>query len=189
MTLMAIDRFLRIYLNIKYNIIWSPQMTKFTLICALAICFLSYIPSLIVELRNPKSVGKALIYFINPTFHLAFLIVASCSYFYTIKDVLRHRKTKKRIEKHLEQNNRVAHHKYSKNRLLLLAPTLIILTKSVCGCPKFYYIIHRTRTYPTICIRYSSCDGANCFHCRCYDLYIQSECSHMIQRRNSIHAA
>ena len=137
MTLMAIDRFLRIYLNIKYNIIWSPQMTKFTLICALAICFLSYIPSLIVELRNPKSVGKALIYFINPTFHLAFLIVASCSYFYIIKDVLRHRKTKKRIEKHLEQNNRVAHHKYSKNRLLLLAPTLIILTKSVCGCPKF----------------------------------------------------
>ena len=188
-TLMAIDSFLRIYLIIKYDILWSPQMTKFTLICLLAICFLSYIPSLTVELRNPKSLGKALIYYINPTFHLAFLIVASCSYFYIIKDVLRHRKTKKRIEKHLEQNNRVVHHKYSKNRLLLLAPTLIILTKSVCGCPKFYYIIHRTRTFTTICIRHSSCDGANCFHCRCYDLYIQSECSHMIKRRNSIHPA
>ena len=138
MTLMAIDRFLRIYLNIKYNILSSPQMTKFTLICALAICFLSYIPSLIIELRNPKSPGKALIYYINPTFDLAFFIVASCSYFYITKDVLRRRKTKNWIEKHLEQNNRAVHHKHSKNRIQLLAPTLIILTKTICGCPKFH---------------------------------------------------
>ena len=132
MTLMAIDRFLRTFLNIKYNILWSSQKTKFTLIFALAICFLSYIPSLIVELKNPMSLGKVLIYYINPSFDLTFFIVASCSYFYITKEVSRHRKTKKRIEKQLQQNNTVVHDKHSKNRFQLLLPTLIILT--------FYYL-------------------------------------------------
>ena len=138
MTLIAIDRFLEIYLNIKYDILWSPQKTKFTLIGAFAICFLSYIPSLIVELRNPTSLGKALIYYINPTLDLTFFIVASCSYFYITKEVLRHRKTRKQIEKQLEQNNRVVHRKQSKNRFKLLVPTLIILTFLLfVGAPNF----------------------------------------------------
>ena len=132
MTLVAIDQFLRIFLNIKYNILWSSQKTKFTLICALAIaiCFLSYIPSHIVEVKNPMSLGKALIYYINPTFDLTFFIVASCSYFYITKEVLRHRKTKKRIEKQLQQNNRVVHDKHTDfNHFHFF---------TICGCPKFH---------------------------------------------------
>ena len=78
------------------------------------------------------SLGKALIYYINPSLDLTFFIVASCSYFYITKEVSRHRKTKKRTEKQLQQNNTVVHDKHSKNRFQLLVPTLIILT--------FYYL-------------------------------------------------
>ena len=138
MTLMVIDRFLEVYLNIKYDILWLSQNTKFTLIRAFAICFLSYIPSLIVELRNPMSLGKALIYYINHTLDLTFFIVASCSYFYITKEVLRHRKTIKQIEKQLEKNSGIIHHKQSKNRFKLLPPALIILTFVLfVGAPNF----------------------------------------------------
>ena len=106
MAMIAIDRFLEIYLNIKYNIYWSVKKTKITLIVALAICFLSFIPLVVVALRDIDILVKLVAGYIFPALSLTFLIVVSLSYFYIIKQVLRHRKNTKRMQKQLQGNNK-----------------------------------------------------------------------------------
>lgn len=82
MTMIPIDRFMAIYLNIKYSIYWSPKKTKTILIGAGVICFFSSITLFIEELRNPLSSEKIILYFILPIFYLTFIIIVSFSYFY-----------------------------------------------------------------------------------------------------------
>ena len=92
MAMIPIDRFLAIYLNIKYSIYWSPKKTKTILIGAGVICFFSSITLLINELRNPLSTEKIILYFILPIFYLIFIIIVSFSYFYITRQVKRHRR-------------------------------------------------------------------------------------------------
>ena len=128
MAMIEIDRFLEIYLNIYYQAHWSPKKTKIILTGALTICFLSFIPSFVADEKNPQTVGKMLIYYVVPILELVFFIIASCTYLYITKEVLRHRKNTKRIQQQLQKNYIVVHHREPNNRFKLLVPTLIIVT-------------------------------------------------------------
>ena len=125
MYLITIDRFLEIYLNIKYNIMWSPKKTMFVILLALTLSFLSLIPSFVIGLRK-------ILFFVNvyilPILELIFIIAASVIYSYIIKKVLQYRRNNKRLREQLHENNKVVHHTNLKNPLKIFAPTLIIIT-------------------------------------------------------------
>ena len=138
MAMIAIDRFLEIYLNIKYNIYWSVKKTKITLIVALVICSILFIPLVIVAVRNIDSFVKVSAGYIFPILSLIFLVVASFSYYYIIKQVLIHRKNEKRMHEQLQGNSSTFHYKQSANKFKLFVPTLIIITYLLFMiCPNF----------------------------------------------------
>ena len=126
--MITVDRFLEIYLNIKYSIYWSVRKTNVVLIVALLMCCLLFIPLFIVHLRSATAFRKLVTYYIFPTLSLVFLIVFSFSYFYIIKQVLRHRKKTKQIQKQLRTNNTNLHCKQLNIRFRLFVPTLVIIT-------------------------------------------------------------
>ena len=128
MIMITVDRFLEIYLNIKYSIYWSVRKTNVVLIVALLMCCLLFIPLFIVHLRSATAFRKLVFYYIFPTLSLVFLIVFSFSYFYIIKQVLRHRKKTKQIQKQLRTNNTNLHCKQLNIRFRLFVPTLVIIT-------------------------------------------------------------
>ena len=129
MTLLTIERFLEIYLNIKYGLLCTPRKTKVVLLSTCIICFLAFIPGVFVSLNNPIYVGRTLVRFIYPVFEICFIIVATISYFYISKQVYKHRTKSKRLEKQLSQNNKVFHRKkLPSNSFRLFVPTLIVVT-------------------------------------------------------------
>ena len=128
MTCIVVDRFLEIYLNIKYNILWSSKKTKIVLLIGLVICCLLFIPFIIMELRNRYVTGDTLSRYIYPVIELVFIIIFSLSYFYIIRQVLKYRRNTKKLEKQLSKNSKVFYHKQSNNRFKLFVPTLIVVT-------------------------------------------------------------
>ena len=128
MTCIVVDRFLEIYLNIKYNILWSSKKTKIVLLIGLAICCLLFIPFIIMELRIGYITGDTVSLFIYPVIELIFVIIFSVSYFYIIRQVLRYRRNAKKLEKQLSRNSQIVHHKQSNNRFKLFVSTLIVVT-------------------------------------------------------------
>lgn len=76
--------------------------------------------------------------YIFPALSLTFLIVVSLSYFYIIKQVLRHRKNTKRMQKQLQGNSKTFLNKQSSNKFKLFVPTLNIITYLLFMiCPNF----------------------------------------------------
>lgn len=128
MTMISFDRFLEIRLNIKYNIYWSVKKTKIVLFGALVLCLLTWIPLFILATRSSYSFSKRLIHYIFPILVFIFLIIASFSYFYITKQVLKHRRNARRIEKQLQKNNNIVYDKHSTNKFKLFVPTLIVIT-------------------------------------------------------------
>ena len=129
MMLIPIDRFLEIHLNIKYNIHWSPNKTKIVLTAALALCILLFIPLSLVKLQKVYSLQKILVFYINPLLQLIFIIVASFSYFYIIKQGLRHRRNIRTLEQQLKKKkNTAARYMPVSNRFKIILPSLIIIT-------------------------------------------------------------
>ena len=125
MYLITIDRFLEIYLNIKYNIMWSPKKTMCVILLALTLSFLSLIPSYVIGLRKTIFISNVYIF---PILEVIFIIVASVVYTYIIKKVLQYRRNNKRLRKQLQENNKGVRHTNLKNPLKIFAPALIIVT-------------------------------------------------------------
>ena len=125
MTLITIDRFLEIYLNIKYNILCSPKKTKTVLIIAIVISFLLLVPAFQVKKETLISFG---ILFCYPILESFFIILASVTYLYIFKQVLRHRKITMKVQKQLRRNNRVTNPMHFGNRFKVFVPSLIIIT-------------------------------------------------------------
>ena len=125
MFLITIDRFLEIYLNIKYRILWSPKKTMFILLFGVILSFFALIPSYVNG--QPKTYSFTITYMF-PVTEAIFVIVASSIYFYITKQVLRHRKKTLRLRKQLQANNRISHQRETHNRFKLFVPTLIIAT-------------------------------------------------------------
>ena len=126
MFLITIDRFLEIYLNIKYRILWSPKKTMLSLLFGVIISLFSLIPPYLVG--TSKTYNFAVLYMF-PLSEAIFVIVASSIYFFHIaKQVLRYRRNILRLQKQLQSNNQAVHHGGAENRFKILVPTLIIVT-------------------------------------------------------------
>lgn len=125
MTLIVMDRFLEIYLNIRYRLLWSPQKTKIVLVIALGISLFLLIPAFLFETKDVIHFGTLFIY---PTTEILFIIVTSVAYFYITKQVLRYRRNSKRLKQQLQRNNAVIYHKKPSDQFKIILPTLIILT-------------------------------------------------------------
>ena len=125
MFLITIDRFLEIYLNIKYRILWSPKKTMLALLFVVIISLFSLIPSYLVGISKTYDF---LILYMFPLSEAIFFIVASSIYFYITKQVLRHRRNILQLQKQLQSNNKVVHHGEAENRFKMFVPTLIIVT-------------------------------------------------------------
>ena len=125
MVLITMDRFLEIYLNIKYRLLWSPQKTKIVLVIALGISLFLLIPAFLFETKDVIHFGTLFIY---PTTEILFIIVTSVAYFYITKQVLRYRRNSKRLKQQLQRNNAVIYHKKPSDQFKIILPTLIILT-------------------------------------------------------------
>ena len=125
MTLITLDRFLEIYLNIKYSILCSSKKTKTVLIIALVISFLLLVPAFQVKKETLISFG---ILFCYPILESFFIILASVTYLYIFKQVLRHRKRTMKVQKQLRRNNRVINRMHFGNRFKVFVPSLIIIT-------------------------------------------------------------
>ena len=78
MFLITIDRFLEIYLNIKYRILWSPKKTMLSLLFGVIISLFSLIPPYLVG--TSKTYNFAVLYMF-PLSEAIFVIVASSIYF------------------------------------------------------------------------------------------------------------
>ena len=125
MFLITIDRFLEIYLNIKYRILWTTKKTKLLLLFALTISFLSFAPS---YLSGLKKVIEFVNLYISPILEGTFIVTASVVYIYIVKQAQRHRRSTKRLRRQLEENNIIVHYKERNNRFKIVVPTIIIVT-------------------------------------------------------------
>lgn len=128
MTLITIDRFMGIYLNIKYDIHWYAKRTKIALTAAFVVSLLSGIPAVIVGLEDPCKVFKFLSLYVYPVLEGIFVVIALFTYFYIIKQVHKHKKISRKIEKQLRENHIIPFQKPSRNRFRIYVPTLIIIT-------------------------------------------------------------
>ena len=128
MTLITIDRFMDIYLNIKYDIHWYAKSTKIALTAAFVVSLLSGIPAVIVGLEDPCKVFKFLSLYVYPVLEGIFVVIALFTYFYIIKQVQKHKNISRKIEKQLRENHIIPFQKPSRNRFRIYVPTLIIIT-------------------------------------------------------------
>ena len=146
-TCIVVDRFLEIYLNIKYNVLWFSKKTKILLFLGLAICCLLFIPFIMIALNNIFHAEDIVYRYIYPVFEIIFIIIFLCSYFYLylylyfiyiyiylyfylyfIYILFIYRRNTKKLEKQLSRNSKVVHHKQSNNLFKLFLPTSIIVT-------------------------------------------------------------
>ena len=84
MFLITKDRFLVIYLNIKYDILWSPKKAMIVLSVLLIVCSLLLAPSYVIGLKKVERIGSL---YIIPIFEAIFIISASATCFYIFKQV------------------------------------------------------------------------------------------------------
>ena len=131
MTLITIERFLEIYLNIKYNIVWSPRKTRIVLFVAATLCFLLFIVLFLVGIKfgNHRVVATIILCYIYPILTLIFITAFACTYFYIIKKLYKFRANSARLQKQLHANGTgKVHKKESNKRFKIFVPTLIIVT-------------------------------------------------------------
>lgn len=91
MTLLTIDRFLEVYLNIRYPTIWSKWKTK---VCLLT-CYLiavTIVVCLLLACRDSHQVLGVLTTYIWPICHGVFIVTASVTYGYVLVKIRANRK-------------------------------------------------------------------------------------------------
>ena len=130
MTLLTIERFLAIYLNIKYDLLCPQRKTKIVITVIFIICLFAGIPGLVISLNNHVLVGRALVRYIYPAFEICFVIVAIFTYLYITKQIYKHRRNREKLERQLKQTKSFCHIKKqsSSNKLRIFLPSLIVIT-------------------------------------------------------------
>ena len=81
MTFIVIDRFLEIYLNIKYSLLCSTKKTNNILLVGLLVCFFLFFPFAMIQEYNIYDAVDILYRYIYPVFELIFIIFTAFSYF------------------------------------------------------------------------------------------------------------
>ena len=125
MFLITVDRFLVIYLNIKYDILWSPKKTIIVLSVLLIASSLLLTPSYVIGLKKVETIGTL---YIIPILEAIFIISASVIYFYIFKQILRNRRNMKQLQQQLKVNIKTVYRAERRNQFKLLLPTMIIVT-------------------------------------------------------------
>ena len=125
MFLITVDRFLVIYLNIKYDILWSPKKTIIVLSVLLIASSLLLAPSYVIGLKKVETIGTL---YIIPILEAIFIISASVIYFYIFKQILRNRRNMKQLQQQLKVNIKTVYRAERHNQFKLLLPTMIIVT-------------------------------------------------------------
>ena len=125
MFLITVDRFLVIYLNIKYDILWSPKKTIIVLSVLLIASSLLLTPSYVIGLKKVETIGTL---YIIPILEAIFIISASVIYFYIFKQILRNRRNMKQLQQQLKVNIKTVYRAERHNQFKLLLPTMIIVT-------------------------------------------------------------
>ena len=129
MTLLTIERFLAIYLNIKYGLLCPFKKAKIALTVIFIICLFASIPGIVISLNNHVYVGRALVRYIYPAFEICFIVVAIFTYFYITKQIYKHRRNREKLKRQLNQTKRFCHIKQSSSdRFRIFVPTLIVVT-------------------------------------------------------------
>eukprot|EP00111_Clytia_hemisphaerica_P023102 TCONS_00067954-protein len=91
MTLLTIDRFLEIYFNIEYPVVWSKLKTEFCIFTCYIIAFLLS-AFLAVTRATVQEVMTVLPYYVWPTCEMIFIIPAFITYGYVLHKIHMNRK-------------------------------------------------------------------------------------------------
>ena len=130
MQLILLDRFLEIFLNIRYPVYWSVKKTN---ICILVCILLSIVPVLILILLywlDLPTVFGVLAVYLYPFICFAFLLTSLLTYGYIIKNILHHLKNTNRVHSTVsrESNSVVEQRMRRRLRNSMILPTLLIVT-------------------------------------------------------------
>lgn len=137
MILISVDRFLEVYLNIKYKLIWSTNKTKLVLVLSLVISFVLTFCMVAVNYNDvaEKQLAFAVLYLI-PIFNILFFVVTLLFYGYIV--------TKLNEKRHIFRRNtlrkRIIPERF---RQQMTIPTLLILSFLVFNTvPDTVYYVH-----------------------------------------------
>ena len=125
MFLITVDRFIVIYLNIKYDILWSPKKTMIVLSVLIIVSSISLALTYLIGLKKVERIRSL---YVSPIIEAIFIVSASVIYFYIFKRVLQNRKKMKRLQQQLKVNTRTVCHTKRHNRFKMFVSTMIIIT-------------------------------------------------------------
>ena len=91
MTLLTLDRFMEVYLNIRYPTVWSKLKTKICLLSCYLIAIL-VVGSMLGTCRETGQVFNVLVFYIWPVCEGVFIVTASVTYGYVIVKIRANRK-------------------------------------------------------------------------------------------------
>lgn len=92
MCLLTVDRFLEVYLNLKYPVFWNKQKTLISLIISMVLSLLLALAVCILYWKNhPKSLNIASLYIWSSS-EFGFLVIAVITYTYILKKLYKKRK-------------------------------------------------------------------------------------------------
>ena len=118
MIVITIDRFLIIYLNIKYPLYCTPRKIKIVVILILCFCLCFFFVFL----------SKYLLYlFVYPVIQSVFLLTAILTYVYIYRQLKRSKEPNRNSVKHMKDSKKEPKSKERK-RFNIFVPNLIILT-------------------------------------------------------------
>lgn len=128
MILITLDRFLAVYLNIKYELYCTRRKTIVLLLAAflVAISFFAYV--FLKNVLNPWNYRRWLYLYVYPVFGFGFVIYACLVYLYIYKKIKKNKAQRKKMMHRFKSNTRVTvTQHFKKNKFKLFVPGLIIL--------------------------------------------------------------
>ena len=127
----TIDRFLQIFLNLKYDLYWNMKKTKKVLLISFILLNLLYFTYLSVILASekydlPLKVFKNFHTYVTPIYYTTFLITAAAVYFYIFGKIYKNQKAHERCKRDINSEKDNANKKSSYAKYL--TPFWIIVT-------------------------------------------------------------
>ena len=128
MIVITIDRFLIIYLNIKYPLYCTPRKIKIVVILILCFCLCFFFVFLSKYLSSQTWNPYRILYlFVYPVIQSVFLLTAILTYVYIYRQLKRSKEPNRNSVKHMKDSKKEPKSKERK-RFNIFVPNLIILT-------------------------------------------------------------
>ena len=128
MIVITIDRFLIIYLNIKYPLYCTPRKIVIVVILILCFCLFFFFGFLSKYLSSQTWNPHRILYlFVYPVIQFMFLLTAILTYIYIYRQLKRNKEPKHNSVQHMQDSKKDTNSKVRK-RFNIFVPNLIILT-------------------------------------------------------------